>query len=143
MEAFVRYGRRCERDRQRAVLTLHDLASTVEQLAEDLAAVSVDGVCDLAVPGDAVIVVGHEHVVGVLGALVNARDLQHDESGTAGRASLVVGDQTVGDLPFSAITVSWPEDRMRFFKRDRADLQRAEQVGEHLAVHWLYIITIM
>jgi hypothetical protein len=69
----------------------------VEDLADDRAAVAVDGLRESAVAGDAGVLGRHQDMRRVARALVDARDLDDDETDAAGRARGLVGDELVRD----------------------------------------------
>ena len=70
----------------------------MEELGEDRGSVAVDRLGDVLVAGDGGFIGGHEDVAGVAGGFVDAGDLEDDESGSAFRAGLMIGDEVVADV---------------------------------------------
>jgi hypothetical protein len=82
-------------DRDRAVLGFKDFSPRMEQLREDLRAVGMHRPGQFRVAGDAFVAGGHQDMGGIAGAVMDTRDLHHDQSGAALRARRVIGDQGV------------------------------------------------
>ena len=98
LESFLGCVAGCHGPRCHAALSVHDLAAGVEELGDDRRSVAVDRLGDGSVAGHRGVVGGHEDVVRVARGLVDAGDLEDDESGAAGRTGFMVGDEVLTDL---------------------------------------------
>jgi hypothetical protein len=71
----------------------------VKKLAEEFRAMGVHCLGQSPIAGDAAIVMTHQNVGAVSGAVVNAGRLGDDQAAAASGARFVIGDEAVADPP--------------------------------------------
>ena len=130
VEALVRHRRGRIGRGDAAVDALHDLAPGMEDLPEHLAAVAMQHLRQLAIAGNAVVGRGHQAMSGVARRLMHARHLHDNESDAALRPRPVIGHERLvhDEVPRQQRIVAGREDAI--LDRDRADLERREEMGE-------------